>query len=144
MTKTEEIFKTNGCPFNNHSQGQNLRVVFVCSAGMLRSPTAARVASDYGINARSAGSHFHYALIPLSANLIKWADFIVFMNSSNSLEVVQKLQDGELLEELKDKSIIWNIEDTYNYMEESLVWKIEREIEQTFDAVKLDSNLRST
>ena len=137
MTKTEEIFKTNGCPFDNHSQGSELRVVFVCSAGMLRSPTAARIAGEYGINARSAGSHLHYALIPLSANLIKWAHWVVFMNSSNEDEFCRKISDVEMLTELQNKSIVWDIEDVYNYMGDSLVWKIEKEIERTFDATKI-------
>ena len=136
MTKTEEIFSTNGCPFDNHSQGADLRVVFVCSAGMLRSPTAARIAGKYGINARAAGSHLHYALIPLTANLIKWAHRIVFMNSSNEDEVLRKINDEKLLTDLKEKSIVWNIEDYYDYMDESLVWKIERELEKTFDVTK--------
>lgn len=143
MTKTEEIFKTNGCPFDNHSQGKDLRVVFVCSAGMLRSPTAARVASEYGINARSAGSHLHYALIPLSANLIKWAHWVVFMNSSNEEEFVRKIPDVELHELLKGKSVVWNIEDTYNYMDENLVWVVRKRIENTFE-VSLDKNSHTT
>lgn len=136
MTKTEEIFSINGCPFDNHSQGKDLRVVFVCSAGLLRSPTAARIAGEYGINSRSAGSHLHYALIPLTANLIKWAHWIVFMNSSNEDEACRKISDLDLLTDLKEKTIVWNIEDTYNYMDESLVWKIEKELEKTFDVKK--------
>ena len=138
MTKTEEIFKSNGCPYNNQSQGNDLRVVFVCSAGLLRSPTAARIAGEYGINARSAGSHLHCALIPLSANLIQWANWIVFMNPENEFEIAQKIPDADLLEALRSKSIVWNIEDTYNYMEEGLEWTLRKKIEETFD-VSLDN-----
>ena len=133
MTKTEEIFKSNGCPYNNHSQGNDLRVVFVCSAGLLRSPSAARIAGEYGINARSAGSRLHYALIPLSANLIKWAHWVVFMNSENEFEIAQKILDTDLLELMRNKSIVWNIEDTYNYMEDSLEWILRKKIEETFE-----------
>ena len=138
MTKTEEIFKSNGCPYNNHSQGNDLRVVFVCSAGLLRSPSAARIAGEYRINARSAGSHLHYALIPLSANLIKWAHWVVFMNPENEFEITMKIPDADLLELTRDKSIVWNIEDTYNYMEESLEWILRKKIEETFE-VSLDN-----
>ena len=138
MTKTEEIFKSNGCPYNDRSQGNDLRVVFVCSAGLLRSPSAARIAGEYGINARSAGSHLHYALTPLSANLIKWAHWVVFMNSENKFEIAQKILDTDLLELMRDKSIVWNIEDTYNYMEESLEWILRKKIEETFE-VSLDN-----
>ena len=133
MTKTEEIFEANGCPFNNHSQGPHPRVVFVCSVGMLRSPTAARIAGEYEINARSAGSSLHYALTPLSANLIKWAHWVVFMNPSNELEVTAQVPDTALLQDLRDKSIVWNIEDNYNYMDESLVWVVRKKIEETFE-----------
>lgn len=137
MTKTEEIFKSNGCPYDNHSQGKDVRVVFCCSAGLLRSPTAARVAGEYGINARSAGSNWHYALIPLTANLIKWAHWVVFLNPQNEFEMTSRIPDASLLEMLRDKSIVWNIEDSYNYMDESLVWVVRKKIEETFE-VSLD------
>ena len=142
MTKTEEIFKSNGCPYNNHSQGNTLRVVFVCSADLLRSPSAARIAGEYGINARSAGSHLHYALIPLSSNLIQWANWIVFMNPENEFEIAQKIPDADLLELMRDKSIVWNIEDTYNYRDESLEWILRKKIEETFE-VSLDKSSKS-
>lgn len=138
-TKTEEIFKTNGCPYDNYSQGSSPRVTFVCSAGMLRSPTAARIAGNYGINARSAGSNPAYALILLSANLIRWSNFVVFMHNRNYFEfkdLIQASGNGILLEEFLEKSICWSIEDDYNYMDESLVWKIEKNIEQTFERTK--------
>ncbi len=135
MTKTEEIFKTNGCPFHNHSQGSEPHVVFVCSAGLLRSPTAARIAGEYGINARSAGSHLHFALVPMSMNLIEWSDKVVFMNSSNEAEVARKLY-GDDLQQLQEKTIVWSIEDNYNYMDETLVWKIRKELERSFNLTK--------
>ena len=75
----------------------------------------------------------HYALIPLSANLIKWAHWVVFMNSENEFEIAQKILDTDLLELMRDKSIVWNIEDTYNYMEESLEWILRKKIEETFE-----------
>ena len=58
------------------------------------------------------------------------------MNSSNEDEVLRKINDENLLTDLKEKSIVWNIEDYYDYMDESLVWKIERELEKTFDVTK--------
>jgi len=133
MTKTEEIFKTNGCPFHNQFQGAETRVVFVCSAGLLRSPTAARIAGQYGINARSAGSHLRLALTPLSANLIKWANWVVFMNSENELETKLNIPDVDLLEELQSKSIVWDIEDDYDYMDKGLVCALRMKIEETFN-----------
>lgn len=139
MTKTEEIFKTNLCPYNNRFQGDSLRITFVCSVGMLRSPTAARVAAQYRINARSAGSNPDYALIPLSGNLIEWSNFVVFMNTENYLQSMQLLDEaGEhhLLELLREKRICWDIPDNFEYMDSSLVWEIEKNIESEFERQK--------
>lgn len=68
--KTEMIF-TARSPYNNHYQGEDRRVLFVCSAGILRSATAARIYA-HKYNTRCAGTR-HYALIPLTAELLLWA-----------------------------------------------------------------------
>jgi len=34
----------------------------------------------------------------------------------------------ELWEIVEKKAIVWRIEDCYNYMDESLIWKIEKEL----------------
>jgi len=64
-TKNAEIFNTTA-PYNNYNQGSTPRWLFVCSAGLLRSPTGAALAVKKGINARSCGSALDYALIPIS------------------------------------------------------------------------------
>lgn len=113
-TKTQEIFELS-CPFDNIYQGNKTRVLFVCSAGMLRSPTAANVAVELGFNARSCGSH-NFALIPLSANLIHWAESIFFLNIDNFREARETFKDSvELMELLEDKSNIWDIEDNVSF-----------------------------
>lgn len=81
-TRTD-LIKLNSCPFKNEAQGRYLRVLFVCSVGLLRSPTAAKVAGEFNINARAAGSLPYLALIPVSANLVTWAEVLVFMNYDN-------------------------------------------------------------
>ena len=135
-TKTEELF-SNGCPYTNASQGTNKRLLFVCSAGLLRSPTAAMVASKRGYNARSCGSSIKISLIPISKNLILWADVIVFMNSDNEDKVFRHLSatDKDLRAAVISKSVCWDVEDIYNYGDESLIWVIERKmdkLERTF------------
>lgn len=56
------------------------RVLCVCSAGLLRSPTAANVLhQEYGFNTRAAGISAEYALIPVDQALIAWADEIVWV-----------------------------------------------------------------
>ena len=66
MTLTEMIFNSKS-PYNNQFQGGDTRVLFVCSAGLLRSATAARIyAKKY--NTRAAESA-PYALIPLGSTI---------------------------------------------------------------------------
>lgn len=116
ITKTEQLF-ANGCPYNNHSQGPAKRLLFVCTAGLLRSPTAAAEAVKRGYNARSCGSNLKLALIPISENLIMWADYIIFMDENNEDAVLGHLakKDLTLLQEVQRKSFCWHIPDTYNY-----------------------------
>ena len=113
-TKTEQIYLLS-CPFDNEFQGSASRYLFVCSAGMLRSPTAAAVATSLGYNARSCGSE-HYALIPLSVNLIEWAHRIFFMKEENYLAALDTFVGmSEYEEMLLNKSTCWDIEDIYDY-----------------------------
>lgn len=119
-TKNAAIFKTNA-PYNNPYQGNAPRWLFVCSAGLLRSPTGATLASQYGINARSCGSNFNYALVPCSANLINWADKIVFVNKENLWQLEDNfLGHKDLLEQLECKQIVLNIPDNFEYMDPQL------------------------
>ncbi len=105
-----------------HNSAQNCeiaRYLFVCSVGMLRSPTAAAVAVKLGLNARSCGVDKE-ALIPLSDRLISWADVIVFMHHDAYIRAVNSIEDINLLSMMKDQAVIWNIDDDYNYMDEWL------------------------
>lgn len=126
MTKTQDILRCN-TPYANISQGAQKKIVFVCSVGMLRSPTAAAIGSSLGLNTRSCGSS-NLALIPLSANLIRWADLIVFMKMENYRQASDVFLDTEYWPDLAGKSLVWNIPDIYNYMDEGLVYVLESEI----------------
>lgn len=120
-TKNAHIFSTTA-PYDNEFQGSDPRWLFVCSAGLLRSPTGARLATLRGINARSCGSAVAWALIPISANLIQWAQKIVFVCSDNyndSLDLFRN--EANLHYQLVTKSVVLNISDEYEYMEPSLV-----------------------
>ena len=119
-TKNAAIFKTNA-PYNNIYQGAADRWLFVCSAGLLRSPTGATMAAQYGINARSCGSNFNYALVPCSANLINWADKIIFVNKENLWQLEENfLGHKDLLDQLERKQIVLNIPDNFEYMDKTL------------------------
>lgn len=63
----------------NPAQGMQKRVLCLCSAGLLRSPTVAWVLGNppYDYNTRAAGVNTEYALIAVDQYLITWADEIV-------------------------------------------------------------------
>lgn len=108
-------------PYRNPYQGSAPRWLFVCAAGLLRSPTAATVAAKFGVNARSCGSVQEYALIPLSANLIAWADKIFFVNNDVYKQAIKVFEPAGLNTDIDEKAIIWEIPDHYNYGQKELV-----------------------
>lgn len=119
-TKTQSIMELTA-PYANDCQGSARRVLFVCSAGMLRSATAAKVGSAMGFNTRACGSE-NYALIPLSVNLINWAESIFFVNPYNFVSAKHTFfEDYDTKGMLEDKSTVWDIEDIYNYDDPQLV-----------------------
>ena len=125
-TLTQRIFEANA-PYSNPHQGTNPRVLFVCTAGILRSPTAARVAQEmFGWNTRSCGSNQHCAIIPLTVNLILWADTIVFMNSYNYHEAIQVFEPVGYDEDIECKAVRLDIEDEYDYMQPALVAELRK------------------
>lgn len=124
MNYTEAIFNSKS-PYNNDYQGNDKRVLFVCSAGILRSATAARIYARKH-NTRAAGSHF-YALIPVTHELLLWADEIVFVNEENYKTVCQKF-DLDSFERLKIK--VLNIEDQFEHMDPELIRQFEEQYER--------------
>lgn len=102
----------------NPYQGKQKKVLVVCSAGLLRSPTVAWILSNapWNYNTRAAGSNKEYALIPIDNVLIKWADQIVFVNAEN-YHVVKKN-----FPELNDKSVVvLDVPDKYPFRDPELV-----------------------
>lgn len=128
-TKNDAIFKTTA-PYRNPYQGRDPRWLFVCSAGLLRSPTGAALAVKKGLNARSCGSAIDFALIPISANLINWADKIVFVNDRNYHDSLELFADtGNLHYQLTTKSLVLDIIDMYDYNEPELITEFEKQID---------------
>lgn len=99
---------------SNPYQGVVSRTLFVCSAGLLRSPTAANVIHKrLGLNTRACGSSKDFALIPISEALITWADEIVFVNADNLIEL-----DGEekvLISDLDKIISVLNVPDEFDW-----------------------------
>ena len=93
------------------------KVLFVCSRNRLRSPTAEQVFSVRGdLEVASAGTN-RDAEMPLSTELIKWADLIVVMEKVHRTKVqrdYRKALDGK-------RVICLDIPDNYALMDPALV-----------------------
>jgi predicted protein tyrosine phosphatase len=127
MTLTAEIFKLSA-PYDNPYQGKDYRVLFVCSAGLLRSATAANFFARKGYNTRSAGSA-PYALVPLSANLIHWAQNIVFVNQENYEQALNTFdKDPDLYHMIQDKAQVLKIPDNFEYNNPVLISMLEDQV----------------
>jgi len=81
---SRQLNVTNSC------QTEAKRVLCVCTAGILRSPTAANVLNqEFGYNTRSCGVDERFALIPLDEVLLEWADEIVVIDSFSTDKTVE-------------------------------------------------------
>ncbi len=113
--------------YSNMYQGDYKRVLTVCSANMLRSPTIAHVlsAEPYNFNTRSAGIA-GFALIPVTEDLLYWADEIVCADTEHAIYIRDKLMHYNF-----DKPIInLEIEDIYEYRNPKLIELIKERYEQ--------------
>lgn len=112
---------------SNSFQGDYKRVLTVCSANMLRSPTMAHVlsANPYNFNTRSAGTE-PYALIPVTEDLLLWADEIVCADTEHAMWIRNKMMEWSI-----DKPIInLEIDDIYEYRNAKLIQLIKERYEQ--------------
>lgn len=112
---------------SNSYQGDYKRVLTVCSANMLRSPTIALVLSmpPYDYNTRSAGTS-SFALIPVTEDLLMWADEIVCADTEHALIIRDKLMEYQI-----DKPIVnLSIPDNYEYRNPELILMIRRRYDE--------------
>jgi len=112
---------------SNSYQGDYKRVLTVCSANMLRSPTIAVVLSmpPYDYNTRSAGTH-SFALVPVTEDLLMWADEIVCADTEHALAIRDKMMEYQL-----DKPIVnLRIPDNYEYRNPELILMIRRRYDE--------------
>ena len=114
---------------SNSFQGDYKRVLTVCSAGILRSATAAHVlcGDPWNCNTRNAGTA-PYALIPVTEDLIQWADEIVCMESEHAIYVRNKMMEWGFA--FEKPIITLHIEDIYEYRNPELIRLIEEGYEK--------------
>lgn len=123
-TLTEKIRQCKDGVIDNPYQGNHKKVLFVCSAGILRSATAARIyASKH--NTRCAGTGLEYALVPLNERLMDWADEIVFVHPYNYANAEFHFD----LEPYKDYIKVLNIPDQHAHMAPELIKHFEEQYE---------------
>lgn len=104
------------------------RVLFVCTQNRLRSPTAEHVFGDRpGFEVASAGIA-PSAEVPVSLELIEWADVIFVMESAHRNKLSKQFRPH-----LKGKRIIClNIPDQFEYMDPALIRLLEVKVGSFF------------
>ena len=77
----------------NGYQGHFKKVLCVCSAGVLRSPTLAEILTrePFNFNTRAVGIDQEFALVPVDLAHIAWADVIVVMDKQQE-NYITKMQ----------------------------------------------------
>ena len=119
---------------SNTAQGKDIKVLCVCSAGLLRSPTMARLlCRKYkNVNPRAVGHAADFALIPLENLHIAWAD-IILLSDSEAYQACIMVDEDKLLNYGKSV-LICHVEDDYNFGDAELEEKLNIEFESFWAA----------
>ena len=114
----------------NPNQGDNKKVLCVCSAGLLRSPTLAWILSNepFNFNTRAVGTSTEYALIVLDEVQLQWADAVVFVDDGNYR--VACYDHKELLDNMECH--VLKIPDIYEYRHPKLVEAATAQLKEAF------------
>jgi predicted protein tyrosine phosphatase len=93
------------------------RVLFICSQNRLRSPTAEHVFAQYpGVETASGGLN-NDAEVPVTSELVEWADLIFVMEKTHRSKLQKKFK-----KHLKMARIVClDIPDDYDFMDLELV-----------------------
>ena len=107
----------------NPHQGEHKKVLCVCSAGLLRSPTAAVVLSQepFNHNTRAAGTSHDYALVVVDEFLLSWADEVVCMSGEQKAAILKLIARLELDSEHHPRIINLDIPDDFSYRDPVLM-----------------------
>lgn len=130
-----------GVVFNAY-QGKYKKVLTVCSAGCLRSPTAAHILSSepFNFNTRCAGTSEEYAIVPVTEALVIWADVILCMDSDQQ-KFINDMQN-KIFNDMDNWAYDFNfkqvinleIEDDYDYRHPELVKIMQDKFYKIFEA----------
>ena len=129
---------------HNRWQGDYKRVLCVCSAGLLRSPTAAFVLSKppFNYNTRAAGFNKEYCLIPVDEYLLEWCQEVVCMNKDLKMQLELEIEnhykdyDDEWKEKYLPRVINLNISDSYAYRDPNLIKRIKKNYKKALEELR--------
>ncbi len=121
----------------NSLQSSRKRVLCVCSAGLLRSPTAAWILGNepFGFNTRACGAAVDYALVPLDPAMVLWAREIVVMDEEQAAyaRACQQWLNEQQMEDVPARAIhVLNIPDNYKFRDPELIEIMTPKLEKLF------------
>lgn len=94
-------------------------ILFVCSQAKLRSRTAAIVCKNASNSTKYCGTDAD-ADVPITQELVDWADVIILMEQHHRNKVRRKFKGQS------HKMQVWGIEDKYDFMDDVLCHIINR------------------
>lgn len=118
----------------NPNQGKATRVLCLCSAGLLRSPTTAWVLSNdpWNFNTRAAGIE-SYALIQFDPVLAGWAEVILCMDKNQMSTVTRSIKEwqNEGIIDMNKKLDVFSLEipDKFPFKHPDLIKLIKESVE---------------
>ena len=114
----------------NPYQGDTKKVLCVCSAGLLRSPTLAHLLSGdpWNYNTRAVGTDVGHALIPLEVVHLVWADLIICMNGEQECYI--KEMQKSIKWKVRAKVVCINVPDAFGYREQALIELLKERIKE--------------
>jgi len=115
----------------NPNQGKAKKVLCVCSAGLLRSPTLAWILSNepFNYNTRAVGTSNDYALIALDEVQLQWADAVVFVDDNNHISACYDFK--ELIDNMEH--YVLDIPDIYKFRHPKLVEIATQQLKEAFE-----------
>ena len=110
-------------------------VLCVCSAGLLRSPTAAWVLSNppFNFNTRAAGYNDNYALIVVDDPLLEWANYVVCMDQEHLEHLRNRFPVRMATFEKEGKVLVLGMPDDFDYRSPELIRLMTPKLEEFFE-----------
>ena len=110
------------------NQGANLRWLFVDERGVIASATGQLMAARVNINARCCGANVMQALVPISLQLVNWAQRIIIIDQANYDRITELFADfPNELAMLQAKSTTIVAPDTF-FNDPDIIEKINQQI----------------